>query len=1004
MEWSTVATPDVTDNVLVSPSEINFFAAGPAGITLYALDIPHNKIYKSTSGGSKWTDISAYLTGAGAALPAWNIAIAPDNPDIIAVVTSTGGLPGNVFLSTDGGNNWQNTNCAVAANIGAIDISVNHGSHDIVIGTRTGAGGGSVSVFQIPGYGGWIDQGFSGDVIAVKCSPNYPGDSSLVLVSASGSGSYVNIGIRDFSSNSTNWATWGPVEITTSGAGTSPKANQILTADLELPFDFLGQVSEQRRIYVCTNDGGVSGNTGIYRIDDTLIYNLTPSTPNMISSIAFYGDHISGELLAGEFEANASQATVETWYSPNAGEICPMATCILWQRSVKPPTGGANSGYGNAQVAWSPDGTKAYCVTSSANLDVAGWPNGYLTTAALDESAFSVTLDNGKSWNQLALIDTVISFLSDIVSSIYSDTLYLASINTNGGLTGFDSLWRCTSYPLGNAWERVLCTPTTSDDAITRMSTAYMDQSILYAARSTSTLLHSVDKGQTWITVLPNVNITDFSVTEIDGVLTIHVLANNQIRSGAYNNQIWHWKAPTNTTLNSGHTIYALPTGLVLVGDGGQGTVAYSLDNGTQFTQLPPVPDPGNMHVIADPRISNYVIIYAASDAASGKVYVWVVGKSPGWTSMNPPGQGYYGITQISTLYCARSSGGNTAVDRTLNPEMLTTPELEWGSMTSGLSVGVVFTREPSSLKDSDGVDIWAIDNRAYTSTTGRLWNYYDCLSPGPRSIPSGESQEALLQAPEPIQPTDDTSIPVDTETGKVEDIEFKWRHPTMAAGYELAIAEDEYFDRIVVHESITPINFASPSWVLTPKKVTLDQGKSYYWKVRVNRLATYERINGEWSITQTFTTADAISQPHHTPVVLIAPGNNEVIDTSSPSFQWTSEPEATEYEIVIAADESLQQIIRKVTLSETTYSYDEALDPGSTYYWQVRVIKPYEDEPGSLYKFTITAESETTPSPLPKNISNLLWIMIGVLGFLLLAAIAAIVIIYRKVRGTSTS
>ena len=981
MQWTTIDTPSSAHNVIVSPSEVNAIAIGPDGITAYAIDIPHNKVYKSMNSGIHWDDITGYLSSAGAALPAWDIAIAPDNPNFVALVTSSAGLPRNVFISTNGGSTWQDTNYPATSNIGAIAISMNYGGYDIVAGSRTGAGGGAIHIFKTSGYSGWADQGFTGDVLAARFSPAYASDSSIIIVSADATGSYVNLGIRDTVANTTNWGTWGPVEITTAGPGTSPGANQIITADIELPFDFSGQTASLRRIFISTNDAGASGNAGVYRIDDTLIYRLIPTSGiKMVASIAYYGSYNAGELLVGEVKANASSAAVDIWHCSNPGAICPQATCLVWQKAVKPPTGGGNSGYANAQVIWSPDGGRAYCGTSSANLDMAGWPNGYLTTQGRDESAFSITLDNGKTWNQLSLIDTEVSFLSDVVASANSDTVYLASVNTHGGFNGFDSLWRSTSYPPGRTWERVLCLLTASDDTILRMSPAQANQSTFLAARSTSDLYQSQDRGQTWNKVLPGVNITDFVVTEIDGIPHMYVLENNYVRKGEYKNQIWKWGLKINTTLSSGHTITATPAGLILVGDAGQGMIAYSEDSGAQFIQLSPIPVPGNVHAIVDTRIGNYIVIYAASDGAASEVYSWVVDISPRWTSMASPNQGFYGLVQAGTLYGAWSTGAGSGADRTLNPERLGPPTIEWGSLTSGLSTGVVFTREPVSIKLSGSVDLWAIDNRPYTATSGHLWGYCDCLTGAP-PVPPQQSQEFLFQAPVSASPAMNALIPTDPDTGKIATIEFKWRHPTTANGYDLWISKDEEFSQPVMQESIIPDNPSAPEWTLPPDDSPLEAGETYYWKVRVNRDATYVRGNGQWSEVMSFSLADGTaSEPTHTSPGLLTPENNATNVAVSPSFSWTPLPEATEYEFILASDKSLEQVLISKDISNTSYDYNDKLEPGTTYYWQVRAIKPFLSQPSPVNSFTVAVEVKKESITTTTNLPTWLWIAIPLL------------------------
>ena len=998
MAWSVVNTPDSTNNVIVSPSEINALAAGPDGITFFAADIPHSKLYRSIDSGTGWQDISNNLVSAGATLPVWNIVTAPDNSNFVAAVTSIAGIPRQIFISTDGGDSWQNTSCPATNAISALDISANYGKYDIVAGTRTGVGSGKVYIFQ--GFAGWADQGFTGDVLAIKCSPDYGNDSSYAVVYADATGTYVALGVRDIPANSTNWSLWGPVEVTISGAGSSPKANQVITADLELPFDFSGQIAERRRFYVSTNDANITGNAGIYRIDDTLAYRIMSVTgTKMISSIAYYGSYNSGKLLAGEVKADPSQATVDIWFSPDPWEVCPQSACIQWQKAVKPPTGGADSGNANAQVLWGADGSRAYCGTSSANLDVAGWPNGYMTAAARDESAFSLSLDNGSIWNQLSLIDTVLSFLSDVAASPGSDVLYLASVNTNAGNTGFDSLWRSSSFPHGQIWERVYCLLSPADDIIVRINSSTAPQSVVLACRQSGDLFHSLDTGQRWNKVLPGVTITDCAYSETDGVLNIYILDGNNVRRGDYKNGIWKWGQTINTGLSTGHSITAEPGGLVVAGDASQGMVAYSIDGGNQFAKLPALPQTGNVHVIADTRILNYIILYAASDNPAGKVYGWVINETSAWMPMGAPDQQFYGLAQDNTLYCAWSDGTNSGANRTLMPEALGPPAIEWGNMTSGLTAGVIFSREPVSLKVSGGPILWAIDNRTYSASTGRLWTYMDCLSPTSQPIVAPSEVAYLYQAPTPILPEDGSLIPEDDKTEKPSDIEFKWKHPTLAVGYELVIAEDESFDNIVLHQKITPEIPPSPEWTLTSKNSPLETGKTYYWVIRVYRDANYGRGEGEWSTTMSFRTEGQqpeVPQATVEELELLYPADNAYGVSRYPSFRWSSIENVAEYEFILATDEQLNNIIIRASVPEATYVHGGQLEPGETYYWQVTT----EDAISPVFHFTVSDNIAPANNTQGIRIQMVFWIA-GVIVLCIIIVVLIIVFRHRKTQRT---
>ena len=121
----------------------------------------------------------------------------------------------------------------------------------------------------------------------------------------------------------------------------------------------------------------------------------------------------------------------------------------------------------------------SYCVTSSENAVTGGtggpgqWPFSKTIGEQFDESALSVSVDSGFSWNQIGLIDTVITRLSDVATlETTSDTggvLYLATDNAT--INGFKSVWRSTSDPLGYSWQRILLQRnTTTNSSILRIN------------------------------------------------------------------------------------------------------------------------------------------------------------------------------------------------------------------------------------------------------------------------------------------------------------------------------------------------------------------------------------------------------------------------------------------------------------------------------------------------------------------------------------------------------
>jgi len=876
MIWSMVDTPSSFFNAMISPSEINFLTMSTDGRTFFAADTATSKLYRSADSGTSWLEISNNLVSSGAFLPVWNIAIAPDNPQFIAAVTSTAGQPRCIFVSIDGGQSWNDTNFPAASNISALVVSPNYGDYDIAAGTRSG-GTGNVYIYKASGTGGaWTSQGFSGDILAIRFPSNYRSDSSITVLYTTNSGTYFNIGIHDLNANTTNWATiynGNPPEVTASGPGASPKAVQVITGDLELPADYSGQAPSMCRAYISLDSAG--GNAGIFRIDGKVVYQLMVATANKrISSIAYFGTYISGKLLAGEATGDPARASVLTWYT-DAPMTCP-ATC--WYQAEKPPTGAGASGYGNALVIWSPDGNRAYCGTSSAMLNgPAAWPGGYANGVPLDESAFSISRDSGRTWNQLSLIDTRISFLSDVAVAPDSSTIYLASINNSGA--NLDSIWRSSSQTTGKSWERVLCLPSATNDIILRMGTYGNDQAIFFASRGTDDLRQSQDSGQNWKAQLPGMTVADFSVTSINNTRYLYTLSGSYIRKANVSSLIPQWSQQVATTITAGHSIFAAPNGAVVVGgDTADTRVVFSMDGGSTFNVTNPFPESGRIHALADYRSGSALIIYAASDSPASNIYFWVAGASPDWDIMGTPNAGFWGLAQMGTLYGASAGAGGQAVDRTLYPESLGPPAIEWDVLNTGLVPGIAFTREPLSLKLSSGINLWAIDNRpySYAASTGRLWTFCDCLSPSPQyKPPPPPSKEVLFAPPLLLSPRPDDLIAIYIADNSIGEITLQWKHNTAAVAYEVWVAGDGDFTRIITQKIVTPQRRA-PSWTIADKS-GFEAGKTYYWKVRVVQAATGEKGTGQWSEILPFSIVENTSK---TPA--IPPSSPSITENSS--------------------------------------------------------------------------------------------------------------------------
>jgi hypothetical protein len=717
LTWSVVKTPaEGPDNVIRAGSEINSVALGEG--VIYCADTENLTLFRSLNGGYSFTDISNSLTtAAGAALPVWSVAVAPDDPRFVVVVTD-GSAPGprQVYVSIDGGGNWQNAGLnSLVANeyVSCIDISRQYGNalRDIAIGTRTTTNSGQVLNHQYgSGSIGWPSQGITpAAVTSLKFSPSYTTDLTLAVISC-GASAVLSIGQHDTTANTTTWSNIASFASVT--------AAQVIGTDLALPSDFNSQNPAGQGCFTSIQSGtaftdpmGRTTQTGVFYINafaGALPYTITPLpvvSTGRIYSIAYNGSQTNGILLAGEATANPANpanpatAMVPIYQSSNAQSSSPGTA--TWTSSAdyngyKSPTGGGNTNslsippifYANAILGWGYNGM-AYCATSSEDDYTGGtgwalgqWPKSKLNTVALDESAFSYSSNGGLSWNQIGLIDTKINQLSDSAvleappATTQGSVLYLSSLNTVGTVTySFDSVWRSTSDTLGDVWERILTHTTNNTGMILRVNVKATGSSsaLIFGDLATSTIMYTPDEGQRWELVLAGISSLR-DVTFRDET-TIYVLEDYRVRQLYQGSTNWVPGNFVNTDLPvSAHTITTplvnpKETDMVFIGTGisilgnPEAYVAWTDFNepNPKFTILKMLPETGNVHVITDSKYDKNMIIYAAVNAGAvsitssdGVIYRWVVGSSTDWDELEPINRAFFGIAMAGdALYGA---------------------------------------------------------------------------------------------------------------------------------------------------------------------------------------------------------------------------------------------------------------------------------------------------------------------------------------------------------------
>jgi hypothetical protein len=475
---------------------------------------------------------------------------------------------------------------------------------------------------------------------------------------------------------------------------------------------------------------------------------------------------------------------------------------------------------------------------------------------------------------------------------------------------------------------------------------------------------------------------------------TLYVLqGNGEVRRG-YNVNGWRWERNVDTGLAASHTI-AVYNDYVLVGAAANepSPAAYSADKGQSWTKITEeIPSAGNHHVAFDTYFDTNQIIYVADDA--GGIYRWNLNRSYSWDDMTPPNHSFYGIVLGSqgALYGVYSST-DSGVDRSLYARSgIPKPGVYWDSLTTGLAAGIQFSTEPSAISTSKS-SLWAIDARGYhpADDEGCLWAFTDTLATaGPRLI----------------EPEDGTALGCDPVSGRNQEVDLKWEQLSLADAYELEIARDENFSlRITEAEPQTnpfyePAVVTSPAYRILPG-ILPEVNTTYYWRARVREAATGQVIRSPWSEGGSFSIKAGL--PVVSPYLgaqALKPAHGACnIPASSVAFSWTPLKGAVEYELVLAKDSALTDVIVRESLTTTAYRYGGRLDYDTNYFWQVVGTKPVPSEPSPVFSFTTTASPSPSPATPPQdNLAQ--WLKISTLiNILEFVAIAALVILLRSRR-----
>jgi hypothetical protein len=718
-EWTRSDTPTTEGWVLAPESTIVDYALASAGDVAYAIIYGYDEDYanegyyllKSDDGAATWTDLTDKLDDViDPDDENYNyidelVLVATDweDPDFVAVAAwwwdnDDAAYYLNVLISTDGGDTFIDTGEVEDGGVyfdepnDVSDLVVSYevdGERDIAIGGMDNSGYSALFRCTVTGdnpgdwedatdwsgdYPGWDDNnnllglGYVSYLVTdLIISPNWETDRTILAVTATGYGAgpagyqYAAIHLQT--------GVWGKTSAAwNADAGLAPAVSIIedvyipfwLTtfdaraiAGVTLPLDYSGTDTDTRVCWVWVNYFDGSNSVGeILRVRDDAVDSVDTQIMDMpwLTNVSYLGTIAEGKAIAGVLADSADYplGTGDLMKEPcqgvqvyrNAGitnmEIC----CLEWDKACKPPTGV----FAMAVSYVSED--KAYAVALGGVFDY-------------EEGAWSVSFDDGDTWNQLSLVDTYIDYLSDVAVSPDCNKMFLVSVNVESG-AGCDSVWvYANEFPeagyseYSGHWLRTWCGSLegswfeASEGGLLRLA----------PDETTGDTVYLVDIGSDdiYYNDLETLSCWDHGTSTIDEIMdlavadeaTIYALGNDgYVAMSDDHGKTLTWTDPVDSELDTfGWSIAVHSNNVTHVLVGGQdGEVSYSDDGGETFTALEDVTDMEcHVTVAFDTYFDENDVVYAALEGwgndgwaySQGGIYSFVIGSDDEeWTDL----------------------------------------------------------------------------------------------------------------------------------------------------------------------------------------------------------------------------------------------------------------------------------------------------------------------------------------------------------------------------------
>jgi hypothetical protein len=646
------------------------------------------------------------------------VACDPEDSDFVAVALemyddSDGADEVHVFISNDGGGVFEDTSEVEDGNYfswgwDVTDLAVSpedDGEHEIAIVGMDDDDDSAIFRCTVVGefstgwedarYDGWdddIDYEANPDPVSfvvtdVKFAPSWTTDRTILVTTIEDVDDDGSFDADDYYNVHLQTGTWGTTEGWNEGSvasipavlmNSSPVRIPICLATVigmqdarglagvTLPLDYEGRDAGNRWAWVWVNHYDVDDLPAatIFKVKDdkasTLIGGENAQVEEgevWLTNVDYLGYISEGKAIAGVLGTGGyaySDSCPGNYYElfteccegvqvyTNGGianmDIC----CEPWEESCKPPTG--HKAMAVEYASDDPGESKAYAVALWSYWDVCG------------EGAWSVTFDDGYTWNQLSLIDTCISYLSDVAVSPDCNKTFAVSVNDCDyyGQCEMcdcccDSVWQYAvdlpeAEEYSGKWLRTWCGELTTG----RGKHDYGDEWGLLRLvpapeEEDGMTVYLVDYGTELVywNELETLGCWEDGTATVDHIVDLAVKDKETIYALDANGEVamsddyaLGWHEPVDSEVEEGFTI-AVWGDDILVG-GCDGDVSYSDDGGETFTELEDVTDEGCVTVAFDSYFETNGTVYAAVAWAGDDngVYSFVIDDSETWKDL----------------------------------------------------------------------------------------------------------------------------------------------------------------------------------------------------------------------------------------------------------------------------------------------------------------------------------------------------------------------------------